>query len=264
MSTTAATRQIVQQYHECWKAHDIEGILALYSPDIEYYDYFANVRIPLEELRDYIELSLPRSKASAIRHNDRIRADGDTAFLQYTYTREQSDGRVLTYQNAEAITVRNHKIIRINEYASLIQEAAAEQTTGTLQRLGLNDERCQILADEMADYFQQQKPFLDPQLTLADVAENLGYTRNQISFVLNQHIGQSFYDYINSARVVHFLERELQGVNLTEAAYSTGFSSMSTFYKFFKRHTGQTPGKYFKAAKPHKPGAHKFRPVPPA
>lgn len=242
-SESATTRQVIERYHHCWKAQDIEGILALYAPDFEYYDYFANEKIPASELRDYVEHNLPSDKGNAIRHNDRIRIDGDTGFIQYTYISQQENGHSLTYQNAEAITVHNGKITRINEYSSLIKEST-ESGDADLQRLGLTQESSQGLADNLAQYFQSHQPFLQNNLTLADIANALGYTRNQISYVLNQHIGQSFYDYINTARVLYFLEQKPNQNNLTEAAHDCGFTSMSTFYKFFKRHTGQTPGKY--------------------
>lgn len=244
VSDSTSTRRIIEQYHNCWKAKDLEGILALYADDIEYFDYFANEKISVDELRDYVENALPDNKGNTIRHNDRIRVDGDTGFIQYTLISRQSNGRLLTYQNAEAITVHDGKIVRINEYSSLIKEET-EHGESDLQRLGLTHNSSQQLASQLQQLFDEHRPFLRTNLTLTDVAESLGYTRNQISYVLNQHIGKSFYDYLNQARILYFLENTPSEQNLTEAAHACGFSSMSTFYKFFKRHTGQTPGKYF-------------------
>lgn len=243
-SDSDLTRQVIEQYHNCWKAKDLEGILSLYADDIEYYDYFANEKISVNELRDYVGSALPNDKGNAIRHNDRIRVDGDTGFIQYTFISRQSNGRLLTYQNAEAITVHDGKIVRINEYSSLIKEET-EHRESDLQRLGLTQDSSRQLANQLQQLFDEHHLFLQTNLTLKDVAESLGYTRNQISYVLNQHIGKSFYDYLNHARILYFLEKIPREQNLTEAAHSCGFSSMSTFYKFFKRHTGQTPGKYF-------------------
>ena len=242
---TDETRNIIEQYSLCWQGLDLEGILALYADDIEYFDFFANEKIPPEELRDYVSLSLPRSEKSAIQALDQLRVDGDTGFSQYTYILEQSDGRVLTFQNAEAITVRNGKIIRIHEYSSLIQTDEPDASREDYRKLGLNESRCKLICQELEEYFARAQPFLKNNITLADIAEPLGYTRNQLSYVLNHELGRSFYEYLNEARIAYLLEHRNEDESLTEAALNIGFSSTSTFYKFFKRYTGTTPGKYF-------------------
>lgn len=244
-ATTQQTRAIIEQYSEHWQSLDLEGILSLYADDIEYFDFFANEKIPHHELRDYVSLSLPRSAKSAIRALDRIRVDGDTGFSQYTYVLEQNDGRVLTYQNAEVITVRDGKIIRIHEYSSLIHTDFQERITDEMQKIGLTPSRCRLICQELEDYFSVSRPFLNTQISLADIAKPMGYTRNQLSYVLNQSLGRSFYEYINEARIAYLLEHRDENRSLTEAAHDAGFSSVSTFYKFFKRFTGTTPGKYF-------------------
>tara|TARA_B100000446_G_scaffold46105_5_gene42421 strand:+ start:197972 stop:198727 length:756 start_codon:yes stop_codon:yes gene_type:complete len=244
-NTTQHTRTIIEQYSEHWQALDLEAILALYADDIEYFDFFANEKIPFHELRDYVSLSLPRSPKSAIRSMDRIRVDGDTGFSQYTYVLEQNDGRVVTYQNAEAITVKNGKIIRIHEYSSLIHTDDSERSTDEIRKLGLTPSRCHLICQELEDYFNLARPFLSHQITLADIATPMGYTRNQLSYVLNHSLGRSFYEYLNEARIAYLLEYRTNDESLTEAAHNAGFSSVSTFYKFFKRYTGTTPGKYF-------------------
>ena len=50
---TRRTREVVERYHQCWMALDVDGVMALYHPDIEYYDFFNNLRIPFDALRDY-------------------------------------------------------------------------------------------------------------------------------------------------------------------------------------------------------------------
>lgn len=242
---TEKTREVIEQYSACWQALDLEGILGLYAPTIEYFDFFANEKIPPEELRDYVALSLPRSEKSAIRSLDRLRVDGDTGFTQYTYVLEQHDGRVLTYQNAEAITVHHGKIIRIHEYSSLIQTEDGKTAQEDYQKLGLNESRCRLICQELEEYFVKTQPFLKKNVTLADIADPLGYTRNQLSYVLNHELGRSFYEYLNEARIAYLLEHRMDNENLTEAALNAGFSSTSTFYKFFKRYTGTTPARYF-------------------
>jgi methylphosphotriester-DNA--protein-cysteine methyltransferase len=61
------------------------------------------------------------------------------------------------------------------------------------------------MAQDLEHYFQRQRPYLDPELDLQQVADASGYSRNQISYLLNQVLGQSFYRYVNQARLQHLM-----------------------------------------------------------
>ena len=37
---TERTRATIMRYHLSWKHRDLEAVLALYHPDIEYHDFF--------------------------------------------------------------------------------------------------------------------------------------------------------------------------------------------------------------------------------
>ncbi len=83
---TQATRDLVLRHHLCWRHRDLEGVMSFYHPDIQYHDFFQNRVVGHAELREYLHASMPREADEAIEHTDRIRADGDTAFIQYRIT----------------------------------------------------------------------------------------------------------------------------------------------------------------------------------
>ena len=58
---SASTRAVVLRYHQCWKYRDLDGVLALYHPEVEYHDFFQNRLFCLAQLRDYVgdALTLP-------------------------------------------------------------------------------------------------------------------------------------------------------------------------------------------------------------
>ncbi len=110
---TRATGQTVMRYHLCWKHRDLDGVMALYHPDVCYHDFFQNRVMALAELREYVQQSMPREADEALEHSDRIRLDGDTAFIQYRMTLRGSQGLV-SFRASEAITVRDGLIWRVN------------------------------------------------------------------------------------------------------------------------------------------------------
>ncbi|QZD68539.1 AraC family transcriptional regulator [Pseudomonas sp. 3-2] len=247
-----ATAETVMRYHLCWKHRDLDGVMALYHPDIQYNDFFQNRVLGLDELREYVRVSMPRESDEALEHCDRIRIDGSTAFIQYEVTLRGGNGLV-SFRSSEAITVKDGRIWRVNEYASLVREQAESPTTTrqrpAVSRLGLSPRQLSFMADDLQQYFQRQQPYLDPELDLQRVAKECGYSRNQISYLLNQVLGQSFYRYVNQARLQHLLQsldNATPPLRIDELAFAAGFNSLSAFYSCFRQHTGQSPKAYAK------------------
>ena len=122
-----------------------------------------------------------------------------------------------------------------------------------MTKLGLTDNMMQQLASELTDYLDHNKPYLLPELTLATVSEHLGYTRNQISFVINHVLSRTFYDLVNTRRVDHVIEKMSsndQNLSILELGFDAGFNSVSGFYNAFKKQTGKTPAQYMRSLQP--------------
>jgi len=248
---TQATGEIVLRHHLCWKHRDLEGVMSYYHPDIQYHDFFQNRVVGFDDLREYLRASMPRGPDEAIEHSDRIRTDGDTAFIQYRITLRGGQGLV-SFRTSEAITVRDGLIWRVNEYASLVHEQPTTRTQAmrpTVSRLGLSPQQMSYMAKDLQQYFHNQQPYLDPELDLQRVAKECGYSRNQISYLLNQVLGQSFYRYVNQARLQHLLaalDKTAAPIRIDELAFAAGFNSLSAFYSCFRQHTGLSPKAYVK------------------
>lgn len=249
---SASTLEAVLRYHYRWKDRDLDGVMALYHPEIEYNDFFQNQQFHLSGLRDYVQRSMPRDPQELLEHTDRIRVDGDTAFIQYRLTLRGGDG-LTSFHSSEAITVRDGLIWRVNEYATLVRStrgntSRAEPRPAT-SKLGLSARQLSFLAQDLQQYFERAQPYLDPQLDLQQVAQHSGYSRNQISYLLNQVLGLSFYRYVNQARLRHVLDALASAqtpLKIDELAFAAGFNSLSAFYSCFRQHTGLSPKAFLK------------------
>ncbi len=249
---SAETRAVVLRYHLAWKERDLEAIMACYHPQVEYFDFAMGQVLRLNDLQAFVQSCMPRQADEALEHCDRIRVDGHTAFIQYRIRLRGSNGLV-SFRASEAITVRDGLIWRIHEYTNLQQEQRdagdVDEPRPALSRLGLSPRQLSLMAEDLHSYFRQQKAFLDPQLDLPQVAAATGYSRNQISHLLNQVLGQSFYRYVNQARLQHLLDQLDAGAEagrIDELAFAAGFNSLSAFYKCFRERTGMTPKAYLR------------------
>jgi AraC-like DNA-binding protein len=101
---------------------------------------------------------------------------------------------------------------------------------------------------KILSYIENEKPYLDEQLTLTKLAEKLSMTRNQLSAVINGGLNCSFYDFINSYRVEEvkrlIARSENKNFTILSLAFESGFSSKSAFNNIFKKFTGLTPSAY--------------------
>jgi len=86
----------------------------------------------------------------------------------------------------------------------------------------------------------------DPLLTMPKLANAVGVTPNQLSYVLNQHLGKSFFDFVNEVRTNEASRLLIKEPDRTilDIAISVGFNSKSTFNLAFKKITGKTPSAY--------------------
>ncbi len=90
------------------------------------------------------------------------------------------------------------------------------------------------------------KPYLQPNLTLNDLAEKLDISIHHLSQIINQHEGQNFNEFVNSYRVDEFIKRagENSHFSYLAIALDSGFNSKSSFNAVFRKHKGMTPSQY--------------------
>ncbi len=114
-----------------------------------------------------------------------------------------------------------------------------------------NYEDCNKYAIKVTEIMSDEKPFLDPALTLAKLSELCEIHPHLLSRTLNECIKQNFFEFVNSYRVDEFIslskEKENEKYTFLELAYKSGFNSKSTFNSAFKKVTGKTPKEMMKS-----------------
>jgi AraC-like DNA-binding protein len=98
---------------------------------------------------------------------------------------------------------------------------------------------------KILDLIHQQRIYLNPRLTLTDIADLLDTNPTTISRVVNYCFNMNFNDFINHYRVEAMKELLHKGVHqrqtLLGIAYDCGFNSKTTFNRSFKKNTGLSP-----------------------
>lgn len=103
-------------------------------------------------------------------------------------------------------------------------------------------DRALLRMQTVMEYIQSH--FREP-ITLEAAAEFAGLTPNHLSARFSQVIGCGFSAYVTHLRVEYARRLLAQGdVSITDAAYESGFGSLSHFMRTFKRVCGISPGAY--------------------
>ncbi len=106
------------------------------------------------------------------------------------------------------------------------------------------------LIRQIEELMLEQKPYLNPDLTLADFSQAFGQPPKTISYQINQHFQKPFNTFVNTYRVEEVKRRlagkDLEKLTLLGIAYESGFNSKTTFNRIFKEFTGLSPTEFLK------------------
>lgn len=132
---------------------------------------------------------------------------------------------------------------------TLVPDAAKEKPK--LKRLSA--EQVANLSVLLSSLMENDKLFLDNDLNLPTVAEKLGISIHEASFLINETTKDNFYNFINKYRVDEakklLASAKMDELNILGIAFASGFNSKTTFNTTFKKITGISPSQYSKQQK---------------
>jgi AraC-like DNA-binding protein len=103
--------------------------------------------------------------------------------------------------------------------------------------------------ERIVDYFKTEKPYLNKDLNINQVSVALAIPSRELSFIINNHFGQRFNDFLNKYRIEYITKKinkeYLSNYTIEGIASEAGFASKSTFNLAFKKYHQCTPTEYF-------------------
>ncbi|PCI34439.1 MAG: hypothetical protein COB54_01230 [Alphaproteobacteria bacterium] len=258
---TLTVEQLVSRYLDYWDQADIAGLVSMYDPAMQYHDMPLGQVIDYRDLKQFLTDTFAHKTDQHLKLKEAVFLEENSAFIHWTHSFFTRDtGRKVIMNGVELIVFRAGKIISIHEFYDFGENGseplqAPEKGTHLekMTKLGLTDDMMQQMSRELSGYLDRERPYLEPDLTLATVSDHLGYTRNQVSFVINHVLGRTFYDLVNRRRIDHVLAKMSSAepdLSILELGFDAGFNSVSGFYNAFRKQTDMTPAQYKKRLKP--------------
>lgn len=117
----------------------------------------------------------------------------------------------------------------------------------------LSAERLALLSPQLIGLMEVEQLFLQNDLGLPTVADRLGLSLHDASYLINATTGGNFNQLVNKYRVEEakmlLLSPRLLELNMTGVAFASGFNSKTAFNTAFKKWTGQSPTAYIENRK---------------
>ncbi len=112
------------------------------------------------------------------------------------------------------------------------------------ERTEIPEKTAELELARLGRLMTEERPWLDEDLNLDDLASRLGVSRHHLSQLMNQHLRTTFHRYVNVHRIDE-AKRLLLDVgsrrSILDVGFEAGFGSSATFYRAFKKHVGLTP-----------------------
>jgi len=152
-----------------------------------------------------------------------------------------------------AFSFYGHKQAQIFSRTSIVTKPIPGESVNSIKyaKSGLTGADLCKFAKAIDELMDRKKLYLNPELTLAEVSDELLIPKHHLTQAMNTELGKNFYAYINELRVKKFMEMvvdpRFKDYTFLAIAFECGFNSKSTFNSVFKRITNFTPSEYLQS-----------------
>ncbi len=121
------------------------------------------------------------------------------------------------------------------------------QSSSSIETQAPQERQDEWLVPLLTKAMEEDMLFLEPELTLEQLASHVAVSPRRVSQAINRYFEQNFFDFVNRYRVekaAQMLRANPQGLAMLDLMAEAGFNSKSTFYRAFKKQLGASPSDY--------------------
>lgn len=254
--------EIVRRYVDAWNRQDVAGLLKLMHNGAAYYDAFWMETCVGRDLAQYFQDTIDQEPYWFEQIGETIITENGVTYRYSAHDRGASTiGEPILY-GAGILGIKDNKILNVTDiYCSPVRsdlKAVAEvaaQRHGLTRHIndGLGAQQAARIKAGLYDSIEQDRVYLDPDITMSQIAEIVGCTLDQLSIVLESHFGASFAEFVDAQRINYAKELLASSPDepdvLHKIAISSGFRSESEFRKRFAEFVGITPRVFYSKQK---------------
>lgn len=151
----------------------------------------------------------------------------------------------LAYFSIRQKTIFSFNKKELEEISELLETPLKKES---LKPARLNDDQLSTYSNKLNTLMEQDRLFLDNDLSLPILANRLGISIHDTSYLINRLTNGNFYIFINRYRVEEakklLTSDQVKELNMLGIAFASGFNSKTAFNTAFKKQTGISPTAY--------------------
>jgi AraC-like DNA-binding protein len=216
----------------------------------------------------YQEISRPISiyNSDSPNHNIKVRLAGAPESMLLIETREQCWYSVMWMVLAVLFTIaiatafviiRHHRKTSATVTTPIADGMSTNEdrdnaVSSKYRNIKIPDEDLERVSKRLDLLLYDTRIYLQPDLKIGQLADKLGVSTAFLSYYFSQHLGSNYYRFLNSYRIKEFKDMVAQGSHrtytLSSMSQMCGFSSRTSFFRYFKEAEGISPLDYIKRA----------------
>ncbi len=259
------TNEIVKKYIDAWNQRNVTSLLELMHAGAAYYDAFWMETCVGRDLEQYFQDAVNEEPYWYEQVGSVINTGNGVVFR---YSAHERKGRTIgdpIHFGAEILALRDDKIVNVTDiYCSTDQaslEEIAEIAAGrhglpAHANRGLGALKAARIKESLSARIGKDRVFLDPDITVSELADKIGCTLDQLSAVLEKQFGttpRAFFDTQRIEYAKELLESNPDDPDILEKVANTaGFRSIGEFERKFTDTVGVTPNSFWLRRKQNK------------
>jgi len=239
--------KLVEAYFDAWNAHDTAALLTLFHKEASYHDAFWMETCMAEDLAQYLDDSFDLEQYWYQQIGIVTIVDGGVVFRYSAHDQTDKANGQAIFTGAVVCVIRDNKIFSVSDIYCDPSPAALKELArwsirhhGRLRnmRFGLPAVMATRYRDKLSALMEQERVFLDPNLTLSEVASRIGCSVDHLTQVVTTEFGASFYSFLDRYRATYardmLMKESTDPDYLYEVATQSGFRSIERFDRAFK------------------------------
>jgi len=154
----------------------------------------------------------------------------------------------ITIYTTSFLVMRGSSFFQAGTHPRLLTEEPLAEPRKKYEKSALSEEVEDAVLAKLTQLLETGKPYLESDLSLPKLAGQLNTSPHHLSQLLNDRLGQNFFDWLATYRIAEakllLLDSATAHLKIDEIAERVGYNSTSAFHTAFKRLTNQTPAQF--------------------
>lgn len=251
-------KKLVEEYMGAWSTRDIDQLLRLLHPQASWHDAFWGETCSGDDLPQYIKDWFDVDKYW-YRADDVLHTANGVIIRYTTFGKEDEAGIEPVFNGAEILTLADDLIMTVSDFycdptrADLIEISSLVErrhAKANVAPLGLSARTSARIRRRLHDLRNEMTVFLDPSLSVAQLAEHTNCSVMHLFHVLEEEMGTSFLHFVLECRARYastlLADKANIDMGLDKIAQQSGFETSSEFRNAFRMTFGMSAKDYVK------------------